>query len=168
MTYRSPIGTWKNSIVNHQGNARQSHKITTSRLWQWLSPKRQETIRSGKDGGEKEPLCLGGRVNWCGYCGKQNGVPHKTANGTRMMSSNSNSGKRAKGRENTDSTRYVHPRIHSSITDSGWDPETPGCPSMGEQTEEMHILALWRTTQPEEWNLDIWDNVARTWGRCPE
>ena len=50
-----------------------------------LTPVRLAIIKNkisvGKNVEKREPLCtVGGNVNWCSHCGKQNGVPKKIQN----------------------------------------------------------------------------------------
>ena len=79
-TYRWPTGTWK-CAQHHWSSGKCKSKPQEAiilHLLEWLLSKRQEIASVGKDVEKREPLCtVGGNVNWCSHCGKQNGGSSK-------------------------------------------------------------------------------------------
>ena len=111
------------SITNHKGNANQKHNE--------IAPHTSQNDYNQKDKncvGEKEekrePLCtVGGNVNWYSTMGNSMGVPQKNRNRTMIQSSSSTPGYLSKENENTNSKRYMHSNVHSSIIYNSQDTE---------------------------------------------
>ena len=66
----------------------------------------------------------------------------KAKNRTTIRSSNSTPGYLSKENENTNSKRYMHPNIHSSITYSSQDTEQPKCPPTNEWVKMWYIYTM--------------------------
>ena len=81
-----------------------------------LSSKRTQITNVGKDVEKREPLYItGGNVYWWGCCRKQDGGSQKTKNRTTIGLSNSIPGYISEENKSSNSKRYIHPNVHSSI-----------------------------------------------------
>ena len=104
------------NVANHQGNANhptRSYYFTP----EWPSSKRTQITNAGK-GVEKRKYTAGENVNWRSHCRRQYRGFSNTKNGTTTWPSNSTPGHisgKKKNNENTNSKRYMHPNVHSSI-----------------------------------------------------
>ena len=91
--------------------------------------KRPQMTNAGEDVEKREhSSTASGNVNRCSHFGEQYGGSLKkkktTKNRTTISSSsNSTSGNKIKESENTNSKRYMHPNVHSSIIYNGQDME---------------------------------------------
>ena len=91
-----------------------------------LTPVRMAMIKkntnTGEDVEKREPLyAVGKNVNWCSHCGKQYGDSSKNYHMAQQFHSQVYNLKKTK---NTNSKRYMHPNVHSSIIYNYQDMET--------------------------------------------
>ena len=88
-------------------------------LSEWLSSKRTQKTNVGKNVEKRElSYIVGENVNWCSHCGKQYGGFSKKQKQNYHMTQQFHSWvyiPPKKKTENTNSKRYMHPNVHSSI-----------------------------------------------------
>ena len=123
---------------------------------------------------KKEPLCtVGGIVNCYRHCGKQYGVSSTYKFKNILWASNSISRNIAKGNENTNWKKYLHPHVRSSTVCDSQDMETIQASINGWMDKEvvvavclcmMHYSAI-----KKWWNFTICNNTdgrLRHYAKC--
>ena len=80
---------------------------------------------------------VGWNVNWYSHCGEQYGCSLKTKNRITIWPNNPTPGHMP--RENHNSKRYIHPRIHCSTVYNSQDKQ-PKCPSAAEWIKKMWYI----------------------------
>ena len=111
-------------------------------------------------------LGYSGSVNWCSHCGKQHGGFSKTKTRTTIWSRSQTSGYLSEKYMNSNSKRYTHPSVHSSITYNcqGMEVAWVSIDRRTEREDEARIYTQWNTAQPlRKWNFAICSNMD---GHC--
>ena len=105
------------NIFNKQRNADQNHnEVITSHLSECLLSRRPQITDISKNVEKSESLYnVDGNVNWRSNYGKQYEVPYKTTNRTTVGFSSSTPRHISDENENTNSKRYMHSNVRSSI-----------------------------------------------------
>ena len=112
------------------------------------------------------PLSYSGSVNWCGHCGKQHGGFSKTKTRTTVWSRSHTSGSLSEKYTNSNSKRYMHPSVHSSITYNcqGMEAVWVSIDRCMEREYEACIYTQRNTAQPlRKWNFAICSHMD---GHC--
>ena len=119
-----------------------------SHLLGWLFQKaRNDNFWQGCRG--REHLCtMGGNINWCSHCGRQDGGSSKIKNRTTIWSSNSISRCLFRENENTKLKTHMHPCIPRSTAYNSQDMTATSVSTSGWLDNVAHIP--WNVIQPSK------------------
>lgn len=126
-TYQRQAGAWRMlGMTSQQGNCKSKPQwAIPSHLLEWLSSRGQAIKSIDEDVEKKKPLCtVGGNINQCSHCRKQNGSFSKNLKQNYRSSSNPTSGNISRENENRMLKRHLYSHVHWSITHNSRDMKT--------------------------------------------